>query len=131
ATLARLKCSNAEIERGRRIAEHRGTWPDPADGAAVRRWMSKVGVATDDLVRIAKAEGSAARLAVAVDAVRASRVPLSIGDLAVRGDDLIAAGIPKGPLLGETLRALLDRVLEEPTDNTRERLMEIARTAGK
>ena len=128
ATLTRLRCSNQEIERGRRIQRHRGTWPDPADGVAVRRWMSAAGAAVDDLVRIAQAAGPAGRLPVAVAAVRASGAPLAMGDLAVTGDDLIASGVPKGPAIGTTLRALLDHVLETPADNVRERLLALART---
>ena len=50
---------------------------------------------------------------------------LKISDLAVGGGDLIAAGIKPGPEMGEILRNLLDRVLEEPELNTREKLMEL------
>ncbi len=55
ATLARIKCSNAEIERGKAIGEHRGTEPDAASAVEVRRWMSKVGAAANGLVAIAVA----------------------------------------------------------------------------
>ncbi len=55
-----------------------------------------------------------------------SGVPLRLGDLAVNGSDLKAAGLPAGPELGRTLRRLLDAVLEDPSRNTRERLLELA-----
>jgi tRNA nucleotidyltransferase (CCA-adding enzyme) len=125
ATLQRLRCSNAEIERGWRVGELRDAYPDPEAPAKVRRWMSDVGPAADDLVTIAKAEGHGGRLAEAVKAIRASGAPLSVGDLAVNGADLMAAGVPEGPQVGETLRSLLERVLVDPALNTREELLQL------
>ncbi|HEY3288482.1 MAG TPA: CCA tRNA nucleotidyltransferase [Gemmatimonadaceae bacterium] len=57
----------------------------------------------------------------------AYRDPIEIGDLQVDGEDLAAAGVPKGPALGSTLRRLLDTVIENPARNSREELMRIAR----
>jgi hypothetical protein len=123
ATLRRLRCSNAEIERGWMVGEHRDAYPDPEAPVEVRRWMSDAGRAVDDLVTIAKAEGHGARLAEAVKAIRAAGAPLTVGDLAVKGADLMDAGVPEGPKMGETLRSLLERVLEDPSLNTREQLL--------
>ncbi|MFQ6047406.1 MAG: CCA tRNA nucleotidyltransferase, partial [Gemmatimonadales bacterium] len=123
ATLARLKCSTAEIERGREIGRMRDTWPDPASRAAVRRWMSEALDVVDDLLAIRIAEGKDGELARAVAETRAAKAPLRVGDLAVNGDDLIAAGIPEGPEIGNTLRRLLDEVLEDPQLNTKDRLL--------
>jgi tRNA nucleotidyltransferase (CCA-adding enzyme) len=50
------------------------------------------------------------------------------GDLAVTGRDLEELGL-SGRQIGETLAALLDRVLEDPSANTRERLLSLARSA--
>jgi tRNA nucleotidyltransferase (CCA-adding enzyme) len=123
ATLTRLRCSNAEIERGARIGEHRGAWPEPTADAAVRRWLSRVGAAADDLLAIARAQRGADELVETVRRARASKVPLALSDLAVTGDDLLAAGVPRGPAVGETLRRLLDLVLEDPSLNTRVKLL--------
>jgi tRNA nucleotidyltransferase (CCA-adding enzyme) len=49
---------------------------------------------------------------------------LSLKQLAVRGQDLIAAGISPGKELGEVLQAMLMEVLQHPECNTREYLME-------
>ncbi len=57
----------------------------------------------------------------------AFRDPVEIGDLAVHGDDLRAAGIPAGPVLGRILTLLLEDVLEDPARNTREWLITRAR----
>jgi len=126
--LTRLRCSNAEIERGRRIAEHRASWPEPVSEVAVRRWLAKVGPAADDLLNIAEAEGWGDALVETAGRVARSKAPLSLGDLAITGDDLLAAGVPKGPAVGQTLRMLLDRVLDDPSLNTREKLLELAAT---
>ncbi len=48
---------------------------------------------------------------------------LTIRELAVNGGDLMAAGIPKGPAVGDALEYLLDRVIDDPSLNTREALM--------
>ena len=128
ATLTRLRCSNAEIERGRRIAAYRDTWPDPGSDASIRRWLAAVGPAAGDLLALARARGEAEELIAAVDRVRAAQPPLTLGDLAVSGDDLIAAGVPRGPAIGETLRTLLDLVLEDPSlNNTPALLAKVAR----
>ena len=127
ATLSRLKCSKAEVERGRVIGAHRGTEPDAASSVEVRRWMSKVGSAADDLVAIAEVEGGGEALAIAVRQVRASGAPLTIGDLAIDGNDLIAAGIEPGPNLGSMLAGLLVDVLTDPSLNTKERLLKRVR----
>ena len=52
--------------------------------------------------------------------------PVALGDLAVRGDDLIAAGIAEGPAVGAALRRLLAAVVEDPSLNERDRLLRLA-----
>lgn len=131
ATLTRLRCPNAAIGRGRRIGSHRGPLPNADDPAAVRRWMSRVAGAADDLVRIAVAEHPEAPIDEAVRAVRSSGAALSVADLAVSGDDLQGVGIPQGPEVGRTLRRLLDAVLDDPSVNTRDRLLREIREARK
>jgi len=53
-------------------------------------------------------------------------LPLQRSDLAVKGDDLIALGYSPGPELGRTLMTLLEIVLDDPTRNKREILLEMA-----
>ena len=53
---------------------------------------------------------------------------LKISDLVINGGDLIKEGIKPGPEMGEILKMLLDKVLEEPELNTRENLLEIVRS---
>ncbi len=53
---------------------------------------------------------------------------LATNELVITGNDLMKElGVPAGPHLGKTLRALLDRVLDDPALNTREQLLAFAR----
>lgn len=52
---------------------------------------------------------------------------VSLKQLAVTGRDLLAVGYSSGPALGQTLRALLAEVLNEPEKNERETLLALAK----
>lgn len=52
--------------------------------------------------------------------------PISIKDLVVNGNDMIVLGITKGKDIGETLKYLLGKVLEDPANNNREVLLNFA-----
>ena len=119
--LTRLKTSNRDIERGRAIGKWRDRYPDPQDPVAIRRWLAAVGDYADDLLALAPAAGS--QLFESVAAIRATNPPLALKDLAVKGDDLIAAGVRSGPDVGDALARLLEEVLEDPSRNTREYLL--------
>lgn len=117
--LTRLKCSNRDIERGRAIGAWRDKYPDPKNAAAVRRWLSELGEYTDDLLTLRPDK----TLAATVQAIRSRNDPLTLKELAVNGQDLIAAGVRPGPDVGERLKQLLDDVLEDPSRNTKEYLL--------
>ncbi|HEX9293966.1 MAG TPA: CCA tRNA nucleotidyltransferase [Gemmatimonadales bacterium] len=117
--LTRLKCSSRDIERGRSIAQWRDRYPEARDQTAVRRWLSQTGDAAADLLAIRKDSNLEAAVAV----IKLRNDPLTLKDLAVKGDELIEAGVRPGPDVGETLQRLLDEVLEDPTRNTREYLL--------
>jgi len=118
--LTRLKSSNKDIERGRMIGQWRDKYPDLKHLPAVRQWLSQVGEYADDLLAL---PASPVPLPRVVSSIRAAKDPLALKDLAVTGDDLIAAGVRPGPEVGETLARLLGDVLEDPTRNTREQLL--------
>jgi tRNA nucleotidyltransferase (CCA-adding enzyme) len=118
--LIRLKCSTKDIERGRTIGAWRERYPDPKDVPAVRRWLSGLGEYADDLLTLPPSPVPLPRV---VEAIRAARDPLTLKDLAVKGEDLIARGVRPGPEVGEVLRRLLDEVLEDPAHNTKEYLL--------
>jgi tRNA nucleotidyltransferase (CCA-adding enzyme) len=56
--------------------------------------------------------------------------PVVIADLALRGDDLIAAGVAEGPAIGATLRRLLVAVVRDPSLNERDTLLRLAAAPG-
>jgi tRNA nucleotidyltransferase (CCA-adding enzyme) len=49
--------------------------------------------------------------------------PLTLADLAVDGEDLRVAGVAPGRAMGQTLKHLLEFVMEDPARNTREALL--------
>ena len=51
---------------------------------------------------------------------------VSLKMLAVNGSDLLSIGFPKGKCMGEMLQSLLELVLEDPEQNTKENLLAIA-----
>ena len=118
--LTRLKCSNKDIERGRAIGQWRDKYPDPQHVPEVRRWLAQTGEYAADLLALLPA-GTAPRspLPEVAAAIRAAKDPLTLQDLAVNGNDLIAAGVRPGPDVGEVLQRLLGEVLEDPQRNTK------------
>jgi tRNA nucleotidyltransferase (CCA-adding enzyme) len=53
---------------------------------------------------------------------------LKITDLKISGEDLAEIGIEKGPNMGKILRILLDMVIENPILNTKESLIDKAKS---
>ena len=126
AVLRRLKASNAEIDRAAGL-ERGPEEPRALDQLSVRRWLADVGAAAGDLSALwVLRHGGEAPWSAAMAEIRRRRDPLTRADLAIHGDDLKELGI-QGPRIGETLATLLDRVLDDPTLNTRESLLAIAR----
>jgi tRNA nucleotidyltransferase (CCA-adding enzyme) len=112
------------------------------DVRAVRRALAQIGrehVAAafalwraDLVVRGDPEERAEAAVVQALaEAALQSRVPLSVSELALRGEDVCEAlGLQPGPEVGRRLRALLDVVLEDPARNTPELLRESLRSTA-
>lgn len=97
------------------------------EAVALRRWVSKNGWgAAHDAAAIAKALGGT-DLLPDLDALSAAKLPLTIGDLAINGSDLERLGL-RGPVVGKVLRALLEKVLENPEFNDATTLQQTAIT---
>jgi tRNA nucleotidyltransferase (CCA-adding enzyme) len=127
AVLHRLKASNADADRARAI-ESGPEEPAQAGEVGVRRWLSVVGPAADDLSLLwTLRRGRQAPWAESMRDIRGRGDPLSRSDLAISGTDLQALGV-SGPEIGRFLAALLERVLEEPSLNTRDGLLALARS---
>jgi len=127
--LTRLKASNRDIERGRMVGQWRDNYADPRHLPEVRRWLSQLGEYADDLLALLPALDLSrfpfpvSRLLAVVESIRAAKDPLTLKDLAVTGDDLLAAGVRPGPDVGATLERLLAEVLEDPARNRKDYLL--------
>jgi tRNA nucleotidyltransferase (CCA-adding enzyme) len=142
--LERLRFSNAEQAKIVALVQHHLIcYSDGWTDAAVRRWLRRVGPElAPDLYELgfadalgkgrdASADVSALeRLRERVERLLAAGQALSTRDLAVSGKDLmLSLGLAPGPVIGELLALLLERVVDEPADNERERLLAHARDA--
>jgi hypothetical protein len=125
AVARRLRTSNADRERMVAIVRHASAYDTGMDDAELRRFLGKVGAAlVPDLVAVRAATGRVDDLEARAAAILGARQALSIADLAVDGTDVMRAlDIRGGKIVGETLRALLERVIEDPSLNEREKLL--------
>ena len=121
------------------IVNHMFDYSPDWSEAAVRRFLHRTGAEYIDdlfLLRLADHFGmngySGPRQYLTefrrrIDAVLTSSCALTLKDLAVDGNDLHEkAGIPRGPVMGDILEALLETVLDDPAQNTPETLLLIA-----
>ena len=135
--LRRLRYPNAlSDEVCRLVAGHAFDLDGPIDGLFARRFLASHGLALSrELVAHKRADLAAKQveawerehLALLDAALEAERdAPHRLSDLAVGGDELIAIGYEEGPELGGALARLLDVVVDEPSANDPERLLELA-----
>jgi tRNA nucleotidyltransferase (CCA-adding enzyme) len=137
--LRRLRFSNADIERVTSlVAKQSDLFPPDAPDAGVRRWLLHVPPdIVPDLFRlrialwradpVPRGDRDLSERWQHVHRVLRTRPALSTNDLAIDGGDLKLLGLTPGPQFGALLRALLDRVIEEPALNERETLLRLAR----
>ena len=137
--LSRLRYSNTVIDEiCHLIREHMFFYTEEWTDAAVRRFIARVGEANlENIYRLRRADAyafsrdekapySILLLANRVEKVLAVSRTFSVKDLAVTGNDLKASGIKQGKIMGIILKELLETVLDDPQQNTREKLLEIA-----
>ncbi len=138
--LKRLRYPNAVVaDVCHLIRHHMIRYDDSWSDGAVRRFVRTIG--RDNLsawfslrkadalgkgMPIKKAPGLGS-LSDRIEKVITEDSALSIGDLAITGEDLASVGIPRGPEMGIVLRELLETVLDDPAQNDPERLRRIAR----
>lgn len=134
--LRRLRCENVLRRRVVDLVERHDLWAPPTLPTA-RRWLGKLGEEElRDLLALERGDtlGHAPdcqppRLALLdqwealLDMVLAEGDCFTMRDLAVNGDDLLAAGIPAGPEMGRILKRLLSEVQEGRLPNEKAALM--------
>lgn len=137
--LRRLRSSNAEIERVTSIVAHQSDlFPPDAPDAGIRRWLADVGpdlvfdlfrlrIARERAMPTARGEHDIIERWMAAHRVMQSDPVITLRRLAIDGNDLRATDIPPGPEYGRILDALLDRVIDDPSLNRRETLLEMVR----
>lgn len=133
--LQRLKFPNRVVERVALLAAHADLRPlAAASDAELRRFLSKVGLAAlEDLIAHGLAwaipegdEGTVGTAAERLRAVVASAPPLSARELALNGARIMEVlEVRPSPIVGEATRFLLEQVLENPSLNSPEKLVEI------
>ncbi len=126
------------------IKNHMFNYSESWSDSAIRRLISKVGV--DNIssllkLRYADRAGMAGKYVNCstdlsfinrINQIIENETAFSIKNLDINGNILFSeAGIPKGPHMGRILEFLLDSVLEDPSINKREKLLEIARNYYK
>jgi tRNA nucleotidyltransferase/poly(A) polymerase len=139
SALKRLKFTNLVISGVTNlIRNHMFDYADKWSDAAVRRFVARVGLENiKPLILLRLADSSALGqgpadprmlmpLVERVESLHSRDHAFRIKDLAIGGNELLAAGWPKGPSMGRALEELLEAVLDDPDLNTKERLLAIA-----
>lgn len=140
--LTRLKFSNDERSRVTALVRHHLIcYSDDWSDAATRRWLKRV---TPELLPdlyelgFADARGkgreasddirSIERLRERVEVMLAAGAAFTARDLALKGNELMSAlEIAPGRVVGEILAHLVERVIDDPALNEREKLLDEAR----
>ncbi len=133
--MQRLKYSNAEIQRvSLLVAEHMR--PVNCGPAGVRRLFRDLGDAFDEWLLFKYADMPPAMsndeferlMSGFKELVAEERQKMQLpeyGKLALDGNDIISLGIKAGPVVGQILKQLEERVIENPSLNTKEQLLEV------
>lgn len=146
-----LKASNLEIDTvSHLIAMHMFHYTSDWSDAGVRRFIKRVGREhIDDVLRLhlcdveatcgdegvdtsTKAQlevyASIGELEDRIKGILSQGDALSLKDLAVNGKDIMSLGVPQGPQVKATLEYLLECVMDDPKQNTKKQLTEIAKS---
>jgi tRNA nucleotidyltransferase (CCA-adding enzyme) len=138
--MTRLKFDNKTRDEVVALVRHHDTDIHPGY-RTVKRWLNKLG---EDLlyklifVKLADIEAHSEKgqakcrdavlgvLLIAKD-ILAQQQCFSLKDLAIGGKDIIALGVEPGPIVGETLKHLLDLVLDDIIENDHDLLVDKAK----
>lgn len=136
--MRRLKFDNDTIDKVTKLVLYHD-YDIVATEAGVRRAVNRMGedifamiftvrradiAAQSDYMRKEKLE-KVAYIEALYREITARKDAVTLKDLAISGNDLIAEGMPPGRQIGETLSALLERVLDDPSLNTKENLLKL------
>ncbi|MBP7768229.1 HDIG domain-containing protein [Candidatus Woesebacteria bacterium] len=133
----RLRLSNAQAERIYvLVRNHMFHYQPQQTDAAIRRFMRQVGLENlDDILDLREADrlgSGAAKTSWRLEEMKERMLeqlnqPLAVTDLAISGTDLMQElSLQPGPIIGKILHTLFEQVLEDPSLNTKEKLLAAA-----
>lgn len=135
-----LKFDNETIKKVRELVYwHDYRWGDKLSERTVRRATARIGMEyMHDLFSLQRADVLAQSqflqieklqlldaIKVCYSEIEKEQQCVTIKQLALGGQDLIAAGMKPGREIGDMLQYLLEQVIEQPEWNTRDKLMEL------
>jgi len=142
--LNRLRYPNAVIDQVcHLVKKHMFLYTEDWSDSAVRRFIAGVGQPNlENIYRLRRADAYGfcgkekncpmlASLVKRVDTILTKSQAFSLKDLAINGKDLMSIGITGGKTMGIILKQLLETVLDDPGQNTKEKLLEIAEKINK
>lgn len=136
---ARLKMSKKDRDRIFTLVRyHMFHYQENHSDASIRRFIRRVGFENiDDILDLREGDrlGSGAKQTswrleeMKLRIIEQLNQPMGLDDLAINGNDLMSElDLKPGPILGEILDKLLEKVLENPDINTKEKLLEEAKS---
>lgn len=134
--LQRLRYGNAAVERAVSvIARHMYDIQGTAKESTLRMAFADWGRAgTEDVICMREADVrgcgydtdyAASRWRGLYALMQRDGTPFSPAEMKISGADVLAAGVPEGKAVGETLERLWQHCVTRPKDNTRERLLKL------
>ncbi len=135
--LRTLKMDNATIDKVKGILKYKDGFPE-AEKKAIKRYISETGEelflsVTDYKEAYFKAAGNKEglrdlrQIKDIYEDIKENGECISIRDLMINGADIIALGAKEGPEIGDILKKLLLKVIEEPDLNSKETLLNAAK----
>jgi tRNA nucleotidyltransferase (CCA-adding enzyme) len=139
-TLKRLKYSKKTIKTVTHLIHYHDTFPE-ATKKAVRHFVNKHGIENTELfflvwradmkaqepTRLQEKLETINEVEKIFEELKKSRPALSVRDLEINGNDLIKLGLSPGPKIGNILNKLLEAVINDPSKNRKEILIELAK----
>lgn len=136
--MERIKFSNEEIKYVCTLIEnHMFHFDLKTKRKTLKKWMKTIEGLEMDLMYLRMADRMANKakanlgpvtffmwdLAEKIHEIKTHKEPMKIKDLAINGKDLIEIGFKPGPVFSKILNTLLERVLENPELNEKEKLL--------
>jgi tRNA nucleotidyltransferase (CCA-adding enzyme) len=141
--LRQLRYPNSRIHRIQSLVEQH-MWPAFNTPKGARKFLNRVGDNADDLLALRNADvdgkgndigviapdggiTDVERMRGLVEQSRSAQDPTQQSALSINGNDILGLGVPPGPQVGQVLRNLTNDVIDDPTLNQRDTLLQRAK----